>query len=132
MAFQLTKDELKVRDALAAKITEVSDALEDALDDFNQIVTDAWEDLSAAQEVYNAAVAEARAFVSEVREARMEEYEQHPESWQESEEGVAAAAWLEEWEYEFDDADMDKPEPLDPPDLGYGELLNSLPESSEE
>jgi CRISPR/Cas system-associated exonuclease Cas4 (RecB family) len=132
MAFELTKEELKLRDRLATKIAEASDALEDALDDFNRVVEHAWKDVAAVQEVYNTAVAEVRAFVSEVHDQRAEEYDQRPEKWQESEEGVAAAAWLEEWEYEFDDAEFDIPEPLDPPDLVYGEILNALPESSED
>jgi hypothetical protein len=85
--------------------------------------------LTAAIEVYNERVDDARAFAEGVA-SEMDDYmSDRSDRWQESDAGSAYSAWKEEWENaDFSPLDMEDLPTVEEPELTAAETLEQLPE----
>ena len=87
-----------------------------------QKVTAAIAEANTALQAYNAKLGEAREFRDEIV-AAMEDYESgRSDRWSESDAGAAYAEWKAEWE----GAELDGIDEIEPPEFEHVETLNSL------
>jgi hypothetical protein len=65
---------------------------------------------------------------SSVTEVTQQEFDAKSEKWQESDKGIKARCWIEQWEMSLDDVDLDLPEPLTEIDSGeHGGRIEGTP-----
>lgn len=129
MAWKLTKEEAARRDEVTNAAGAARDALNAALDAYNEKVAAAFAELKTATDAYNESCASARDFAEAVATRLRDEHFAKSERWQESEKGQAADAFVSAWE-DFAAADFEPEEPLEMegPDEELAEQLNELPE----
>ena len=112
MAFKLSKRQLAERDALATSLREKAAALNAAIAAFNQAIEPISRPVVEARDAYNAILEKARALSIDVTEAANGEFDARSERWQQSDKGIQVRSWIELWELNLDDVDLDMPEPL--------------------
>jgi hypothetical protein len=112
VAFKLSKQQLAVRDALASSLREKAAALNVVIVAFNQAIEPISRPVVEALDDYNAILEKARALSGGVTEAAHEEFDARSERWQQSDKGIQVRSWIEQWELNLDDVDLDVPEPL--------------------
>ena len=112
VAFRLNKQQLAARDALAADIREKTKALNAAIVAFNQAIEPLSRAVVEAQDDYNAILEKARALASGFTEAARDEFDARSERWRGSDQGIKVRSWIEQWEVNLDDIDLEVPEPL--------------------
>lgn len=113
MAFRLTTGEMRAREKLLDQLDVVSEGLSEAVTVFNRRVADAWPEVAAAQEKFNAKVAEAQAFVNAVHGSREKEFDAHSDEWKDGTAGQRASMWLDAWSLTLEDSDIEKPEDIE-------------------
>lgn len=112
VAFRLSKQQLAERDALAANLREKTTTLNAAIAAFNQAIEPLSRAVVEALEDYNEILEKARALASGVTEAARDEFDARSERWRGSDQGIKVRSWIEQWEVNLDDIDLEVPEPL--------------------
>lgn len=112
VAFRLSKQQLAERDALAADLREKAVTLNAAIAAFNQAIEPFSRAVVEALEDYNEILEKARALAGGVTEAAQDEFDARSERWRGSDEGIKVRSWIEQWEVNLDDIDLEVPEPL--------------------
>jgi chromosome segregation ATPase len=130
MAFRLTKAEVQQREEIAAALDAAGTTLNAAVETYNAACEEAWKDVLKAQTAYNQQVEVAQAFITEIHETRQSEFDDKSEKWQDGEAGQAVSGWLEQWEVELDEIEIDKPDGFDDLDLDAKDTFEQLPEAS--
>ena len=126
----LTKDMLTTRDTLATQLFHRYDALEEAVERFNEATATAWQQVLDAQEKYNEAVAEANNWLAEVAGTIADYISERSEKWTESDRGQAYIGWQDEYaNYELGEVALELPEALI---LDTGPQVDELEGRSEE
>jgi hypothetical protein len=132
MSFKLTKQEdaqrakLQValsdaRAILDAKIEDVNDALQTAVDALEGAITD-----------YNSALDDARNFVVDIVSQAEEDFSDKSERWQEGERGEIVRAWIDEWDNaQLDDIDAPEIERIAIDADDHADILDQLPSEAE-
>jgi uncharacterized coiled-coil DUF342 family protein len=117
---KLTKAQVEARwrhmDALKAS----SETVEEAIDQYNQTMQEAWEKIEEAVSSYNEAIAQASEFKEEVYSEAQE--------WQESDKGQSYQEWIDEWEADLDEIEVEQPDELEVPDMEASDSLENLPD----
>ena len=128
---KLSKQQRKERGDLAARLNKARDDLQEALNSYNEQLTELFEPVASARDDYNSAVAQANEWITNTR-STMEEYrDARSEAWQEGDAGSEYESWIGEWENElYECEDMD-PELVEMPDCDGGDTLESLPDSAQ-
>jgi chromosome segregation ATPase len=125
---KLTKTELEQRDALVAKLRVARESLDTAVNEFNAKLDDMRNELTPHADAYNELLEEARGFMEDIARERQEAFDERSESWQESDKGVEAAAWISEWENAgLDELDIDYPVDIDIQAEDAAQTLEDLP-----
>ena len=124
MTFKLTKDQSAERLALAAELRTKAAALNAAIEAFNRGVEPLCRAVADAQAGYNATLEVARALAAVIAETAQTQFDARSERWQDGETGIRVRGWIDEWEMNLDELDLDLPEPLEvlDPDLHAGEI----------
>lgn len=124
MTFKLSKDQSAEGLALAAELRTKAAALNAAIEDFNRGVEPLCRAVADAQADYNATLAVARALAADIAETAQTQFDARSERWQVGETGIRVRSWIDEWEMNLDELDLDLPEPLEvlAPDLHAGEI----------
>jgi hypothetical protein len=112
VAFKLSKRQLAERDALVISLREKAAALNVAIAAFNHAIEPISRPVVEAQDDYNAILEKTRALSGGVTEAAHEKFDARSERWQESDKGIQVRSWIEQWELNLDDIDLEMPEPL--------------------
>ena len=132
MAFKLTKGEqkqkadfqlelAKAREELDAKVEDVNDALQTAIDALMDAVAD-----------YNSALERARAFATDIVSQAEEDFSDKSERWQEGERGEICRAWIDEWEQlSLDDIELPDIDRIVIDAEDHADLLDQLPDEAE-
>lgn len=123
MPFKLTKDELATREKIINTLRITSEAVGDAVEDFNDAMATAGEKLQEAVAAYNEALETAREFASDIANQANEDFNDKSEKWQEGERGEAANEWIRAW----DNLDMGELE-IELPD----QIMFEAPEAADE
>jgi hypothetical protein len=115
MAFKLTKEQSERIAELAGVAQEKGEALQQAIEEFNEKIEEMFAPVEQAVEAMNEVQSEIRSYVEEMVGDWRAEWEDKSDKWQESEKGTATSAWIDEWEQwaELDEISVEKPEPLE-------------------
>jgi hypothetical protein len=129
MTFKISKQQLAERDALAADLRKKAEALNIAIVAFNQTIQPVSQAVRDALEDYNGILEKARVLADSITEAAQGEFDEKSEKWQESDKGVQVRTWIEQWEMSLEDVDLDLPEPLTEidPDEQAGAIESASP-----
>lgn len=125
---KLSKDSLKERDELCSKLREARSILDDAVAGFNAAKTAKWDKVEAAQEAYNAVLADAQSWKESVASDIQFYMDDRSETWQESEKAQEYEQWRSEFEHDLEEAALDEPDDLDFDIEDAAESLEQLPE----
>lgn len=131
---KLHKLELQTKAEIYAALTFAAEQLQQALDDYNSTVDDAFNDVTAALDAFNAAAAEAQSWCEGQAADIQADIDERSEQWQESDKGQAVIAWQQQFDgIDFPTVEVDEPRPLEADEdfENYAEMLNDLPEESE-
>jgi hypothetical protein len=113
MAFKLNKEQSTKRQALAADLRARAAVLNIAIAAFNRGVEPLSRAVAEAQAGYNAALGTARALANIVAETAREEFDAKSERWQDGETGTQVRGWIEQWEMNLDEVDLELREVLE-------------------
>jgi hypothetical protein len=129
VAFKLSKQQLAERRALAADLRKKAEALNTAIVAFNAAVELLSQAVGETQEDYNGILERARMLTNCVTEVAQQKFDAKSEKWQESDKGIQARCWIEQWEMDLDDVDLDLAEPLTEidPDESAGRIEGAPP-----
>jgi len=124
MPFKLNKEQSAKRRALAADLRAKAAVLNVAIAAFNRGIEPLSRAVAEAQAGYNEALEMARALAASVAETAREEFDAKSERWQDGETGTQVRSWIEQWEMNLDEVDLELPEALEEldPDAHAGEL----------
>jgi hypothetical protein len=112
VVFKLSKQQLAERKALAADLRKKAVALNTAIVAFNEAVEPLSQAVGEAQGDYNGILEKARTLTSSVTEVAQQKFDAKSEKRQESDKGIQARCWIEQWEMDLDDIDLELAEPL--------------------
>jgi hypothetical protein len=115
---RLDKDQSARHLELAAKLSDAREELNAAITEFNDEVNGLFDKtIKPKLEALNEAIGETNDFRIEVH-SDMEAYQgEKSERWQESNAGVEYQEWMDQWEGEIDEVNIDEPEDIDEPDV---------------
>jgi hypothetical protein len=133
MAFRLSKQQLAARDALATALREKAASLNATITAFNEAIEPLSQPVMKALEDYHAVLDEARGLASGIADSAHDEFDTRSERWQSSDKGIIVRSWIEQWEVNLDDIELDLPEPLTEidPDQHANEIEGAPPGPSE-
>jgi hypothetical protein len=128
---KLTKAELTQRDAAAQTLQDRYTDLMAAIEAYNNAISAHWTPVETALADYNEAINEANAWKQD-RAQEMQDYiEDKSEKWQESDKAQQLTAWKEQYEEEFEQVEIEQPEPIDDGSIeDYSQVLWELPETA--
>jgi hypothetical protein len=109
---KLSKQQLAERKALAADLRNKAVALNTTIVAFNAAVEPLSQAVGEAQADYNGILEKARTIASCVTEVAQQKFDAKSRKWQDSDKGIQARCWIEQWEMDLDDVDLDLAEPL--------------------
>ena len=112
MAFNLNKQQLAARDALAVDLRKKAEALNVAVVTYNQAIEPLSEVVGKALDDYNGLLEKARTLACGITEPAQEKFDAKSDKWQESDKGIQVRSWIEQWELSLDDVDLELAEPL--------------------
>jgi chromosome segregation ATPase len=113
MAFKVNKDQLTLRDALAADLRAKADALNATIAAYNREIEPLSRAVAEAQADYNETMERARSLAGQISETAQEAFDARSERWQDSDTGIQVRSWIEQWEISLDDVDLELPEALE-------------------
>lgn len=122
MAFKVTKEEAERLEALADKLGNAREFLEDELDDLNRQIRESLDTINFKIAGYNELLEEARGIIDDVHSQGESDFDDKSEKWQEGERGEATREWLESLESIRDD-DLGDIEPIEFEDIALGEQV---------
>jgi hypothetical protein len=124
MTFKLNKEQSAKRQALGADLRTKAAVLNIAIAAFNRGVEPLSRAVAEAQAGYNETLEKARALANSVAETAREEFDAKSERWQDGETGTQVRSWIEQWEMNLDEVDLELPEALEAldPDAHANEL----------
>ena len=113
MAFKLNREQVAERDALATVLRGKAEALNVTIAAFNRGVEPLSHAVGEALNDYNGILERARTLAGSISEAAQEEFDAKSQKWQDSEKGVGVRSWIEQWEMNLDDVELELPEELE-------------------
>src|SRR5262249_22751382 len=126
---KLTKSMLIERDGICERLHTAYEALEQAVDTYNEAMAAQWDTVESAVNAYNEVVEDANGWKEEVASEMQGYIEDRSEKWQEGERGQAYMAWQQEFsDHDLEAIDLDQPEPLALSTGAQGEILEGLAE----
>jgi uncharacterized protein YhaN len=117
-------------DALKKTILELQDALSNQLTEYNCKATELHAELIGNdKQTHDKNIEELNQIRAEVHEQMEAFFAEQDDDWQESEDGKLYSAWMEGWDYDFDEFDVDDFEELDEPRLLEADDFDALTEA---
>ena len=126
---KLTQTHLASRARLIEDLTEKYEALEEAVQEYNTAIADAWDAVQVAEQTYNEAIAEAQQWLTDRAAEIQEVIDARSAKWQASERGQAYTAWQDAFEVTLDASDLPPPDELEMSGDNPAETLSDLPEA---
>lgn len=117
--------ETKRKEELDRELVQSKADIESAIDDFNSQMTEYWEEnVKPTIEDYNATIDSINKFITEIKDKLQKFYEGKSEKWQESKKGQEYANFIEEWDKELEQLDLDEPDEIENPEIDIDEFLD--------
>jgi len=127
----ITKKDTAERDAIASRLQDRQADLTQAIEEFTLAVEAAWDAVETAQDHLNEAINDANEWRHAIAAEIGEYIDERSDKWRESDKGSAYELWREQYEGEFNEVNIDKPELPDPDLDEFAEELWQLPEELE-
>lgn len=128
----LNKQQQAEKGRICEHLRQAASKVESELQRFDEAVQDAAVPVQQAIESYNEALRNAAEFVENVASDLQSVYDEKSEKWQESERGENFKRWIEEWEsIVLDDAEIEIPESVEPPDLSAADNIELLTDEAD-
>lgn len=134
MSFKLSKDECKQRTDLMAKLSEMRNAFETAIETYNETIQEARGSVEESAQALNDALEEARSFVADIANQGESDYAEKSERWQESDKGQAAQEWWQAWqelESSLEPVEIDFPDGITVDVEDHADLLDNAPDEAD-
>lgn len=134
MSFKLSEAEIKQRDELLANLNSATNALDDAVREYNEAVDKLREPLDAVVAGYNEIVNQAQAFAEDIANTADGEISDKSEKWQDGEKGQAAIAFKDAWEclgHDLREITINYPDELDVDAPTHADDLEAAPVEAE-
>lgn len=129
---KLSKADVQQHGALVNNLQRAQTVVENAVETFNATMRKAWEDVVAAKDAYALTLQEAETFRAE-RYAEMEEYlNDRSDNWHGSDAGEQYSQWMNEWDGELEELELEEPEEADVPSFDTIDSFEQLPLSAED
>ena len=126
----ITKADLKLRDELCSQIRKAHEALEVAVDAFNNAMVEPWGAVEDALEKYNSIVSDLESWKEDITSQIQEYIDERSEKWQEGDRGQAYQEWLSAYENtSIESVEMSMPDTVDFNVEGVADDIESLPEN---
>jgi hypothetical protein len=126
---KLNKAQLAKWEEFKAAISEERDALETEIDAYNALMAETWERVESALLNLNQKIVEAEEWRGEIASEMQDYFDERSERWQEGDAGCAYQDWINEWEAELSEVELDAPEDVEMPDDDAGCILENLTEN---
>jgi len=123
----LFKDHINQRARIASDMAQAADAIRAAVAHANAQIFLLSTHLEELEDRFNELVAEGYAFVAGIHEMQEEFLDERSDVWREGESGKAYKEWAAEWGISLDGVLIERPEPIEEPDLSASEVLMDLP-----
>jgi len=123
--------QIKERNELTGPLREKYEAIEAAVDEFNNAQALALEKVNEAIAAYNEALDPVREWVAGIKGDIEMFIDDKSEKWQEGERGQAVIEWKDQFEnIELDDVSIDEPDTLEFDEENHADLVDELPEEA--
>jgi hypothetical protein len=131
---KLTKAQIKARDMISGKLSNLRDELTEALEKYNEAVADLFSNeetgLKVAIDAYNEELKNARTWAEEIASDIEGYYDERSDAWKDGDKGQAVEAWKSTFEdFSVEDVEFEDPEALEIDTEDVMELIDQLPES---
>ena len=128
----IPKEMRKTKDELVEKLREAAEQVTEAVNTFNNTLSEERAKVEAALEQYNEVLVEAECFRDEATADMDSYFSERSEKWQESDAGQNYEAWQSTWENtDFVEVVVDFPEEVGEPDMAAADELEQLPDDPE-
>ena len=126
---KLDKVQIARKDKLASKFQDLYSELDAAVQEFNAAMSAQWGKVEQAITAYNEAIQEANELKQEIVSDIDNYMGEHTERWLESEKGWEYDVWKGEFEEDFSEIIVERPEELDISNVDdHEDIMNQLPE----
>ena len=133
MPFELTHDQIKHRETLAQNLEKAGNALESEIIEFNRQLRAMRNTIQKRIDDYNSVLKDVSEFAAEIVSEAEAEFDQTTQTWQESDGGECAQAWIDYWSgHDPDQLELTLPEDMDEFCLNDAKELRELPAASSE
>ena len=126
MAFTLTKAEIKDRDDVVEAARRKLGILNAAITQFNERLEEQRSILDDAVNDCNGAMQDVADFLERIKERLNGEYDDKSEKWQEGEKGTAVRDWIDTFEIDFMDIDVEVPNDISEAECDELETLEGV------
>lgn len=127
----LSKQQLQEKERIEGELREAFTKLEDAIEQYNLTLDQAWQAVQEAVDAHNAKVSEANDFASEVASDIESFVTDKSDKWQEGDRGQAYLAWQEAWNGDMDEVDLEKPDEISVPEDNVADIFADFPNEPE-
>lgn len=125
---KLNAKQQKLLEQLQEELEKKSCAVEEAIAQFNDQITELWaENVLPYIEEYNDVQGKAQTFVEETREDMRNYYEERSDAWKEGDAGEEYYSWLDIWDNDLSELEDIEIEDIDVPDFGAMNELKEYP-----
>lgn len=112
-------------------VSEALESLEQAVDKFNAVKSQAFAELAEKIDAANEAIGDAQGWMDEVAGEIQDFIDDHGEKWQEGEKGEAWSNLRDEWAVRLDEIEIEEPEEIEC-ESEAAEIIDGLPEDEPE
>ena len=126
MAFQLTKAEVKERDEVIEAARRKLGALNTAISTFNERLEEQRSILDDATNDCNGAMQGVADYLERIKDRLTGEYDDKSEKWQEGEKGTTVRDWIDTFDIDFMDIDVEVPNDISEAECDELETLEGL------
>jgi TolA-binding protein len=132
MAFKLNKQEDAQRADLVNKLTSAREALDAKIEDLQDAFQTAVDALEDEVRAYNETLEQARGFCADTAAQAEEDFGDKSERWQEGERGEQAREWIDAWEQaDLEDAELPEVPRIEIELADHADVLDQLPTEAE-
>lgn len=125
---KLNKAQLAKWEEFKAAISDERDALETEIDAYNALMNETWERVESALLSLNEKIVAAEEWRGEIAAEMQQYFDERSERWQEGDAGCAYQDWINDWESELSEVELEAPEDVEMPDDDAGTTLENLTE----
>jgi uncharacterized protein YukE len=114
---KLSKEQLKQHADLSTELHGAHEALDEAIEQYNKKVVEAFAAIHPFIEQFNSKVEEVNAFIEEIHAEQESYFDEKSERWQDGDAGSAYSDWMSMWELAVEEVELEEPSELEMPEV---------------